>query len=184
MGKLNGEKTETQNRIPCVNVTLSGIWVKAILWRLISQASKRGRERGPAISNLAEMEYMLKKNLQVLWEEYQTLFPPDIKTMEDIASSYHCFRSLRQASDTRALEMNVLKTDVDCVNRWGRDQRNTHGITLKLPMRQHYAEPELLVNPFLRHKCNVTRPYILCRIAQTSRKRMKIDDTASAGGVD
>ena len=78
-------------------------------------------------------------------------FPPSLRSAEDVAAAYHCFRSLRRASDTRAIEMKVSKTNVDCVNWWGQDQRNVHEIKLKLPMRQHYAEPELLINPFIRY---------------------------------
>ena len=72
--------------------------------------------------------------------------------------SYHCFRSLRRASDTRALEMKVSQSDIDCVNRRGQDQRSTHGLKLKLPMRQHYAQPELLVRPFFQvYRCYVNQ---------------------------
>ena len=119
---------------------------------------KIGRTSGPAISDVqgemytsVELDQMLKEVLEETYEEDSSLFPPDIKQVDDIASSYHCFRSLRQASDTRALEMKVEQTDIDCINRWGQDQRNTHGIKIQMPMRQHYAEPELLVRPLLRY---------------------------------
>ena len=94
---------------------------------------------------------MLKEVLEEVYEEDASLSPPDIKQLDNIASSYHCFRSLRRASDTRALEMKVAQTNIDCINQWGKDQRNTHGIKIKMPMRQHYAELELLIRPFLRY---------------------------------
>ena len=94
---------------------------------------------------------MLQEILEELFEYDQSLFPPDAKTVEEISSHYHCFRSLRRASDTRTLEMKVAQTDIDCVNRWGQEQRDTHGIKLNMAMRQHYAQPELLLIPFLRY---------------------------------
>ena len=47
--------------------------------------------------------------------------------------------------------MKVAQTDIDCVSQWGQDQWNVKGIKIKLPMQQHYAEPELSLRPFLRY---------------------------------
>ena len=106
--------------------------------------------QGPAISDIkgellttVELDQMLNELLEDLYSQDLTLFPPDIRGLEDISASYHCFRYLRRASDTRAPEKKVAQTDINCVNRWGQDQRNTHGIKIKLPMRQHYSQPEL-----------------------------------------
>ena len=158
LGKLKGEKVEKEHNIPCINITSSGINVKRIVYRLMEEKEKLGITNGPAISDRkgtsltsTEIDQMLQEILEELYQEDTSLFPPDIKSEADIVGSYHCFRSLRRASDTRAIEMKVSQTDIDCVNRWGQDQRNAHGLKLKLPMRQHYLQPELLVRPFLRY---------------------------------
>ena len=97
-----------------------------------------------------DLDQMLHEVLEDLFEEEASLFSHDIKQL-DIALSYYCFRSLRRALDTCALEIKLAQTDIDCINRWGQDQRNTHGIKIKMPIRQHYAQQELLIRPFLRY---------------------------------
>ena len=158
LGRLKGEKVEKEHNIPCTNVTSSGINVKKIVYRLMKEKEELGFVDGPAIADSKgvllstnEIDQMLQELLEELYLEDPSLFPPDIKSTADVVGSYHCFRSLRRASDTRAIEMRVSQADIDCVNRWGQDQRSTHGLKLKLPMRQHYTQPELLVRPFLRY---------------------------------
>ena len=94
---------------------------------------------------------MLQEVLEELFEDDPSLFPPDIKKAEKIPSCYHCFPSLRRALDTRAPEMKVAQSDIDFVNCWGQEQRDTHGIKIDMAMRQHYAQPELYLSPFLRY---------------------------------
>ena len=67
-----------------------------------------------------------------------------------IRERYQCFRSFRRASDTRALETKVDKDDVDIVNRW-QTVEEAQGKRPSRPMRQHYAQFELLLGPFLRY---------------------------------
>ena len=72
-----------------------------------------------------------------------------METPEMIIESYKCFRTFRRTSDTRALEEKVDQTDIDIVNKWehmGLMKRKT-----AQPMRQHYAQFELLVKPFIRY---------------------------------
>ena len=76
-------------------------------------------------------------------------FPLEIKSEEDIEDRFSVFRSLRRASDTRALNQNVTSNDIDIVNRW----KTVEAAKGKKPgrsMRQHYAEFALLKEPFLR----------------------------------
>ena len=156
LGRLKGEKVDKEHNIPCTNVTLPGINVRRIVYRLIEEKEEIGCLEGPAIADdkgriftTTEIDQMLQDILEDLYHEDTLLFPLDFKSVADIAGSYHCFRLLRRASDTRALEMKVSQADINCVDRWGQDQRNVHGLKLKLPMRQHYLQPELLVRPFL-----------------------------------
>ena len=60
------------------------------------------------------------------------------------------FSNLSKTSDTRALEVAVRKDDVDIVNRW-KTIEATQGSRPSRPMRQHYAQLELLLGPFLRY---------------------------------
>ena len=43
-------------------------------------------------------------------------FPIEISSIEDIIERFSIYRSLRWASDTRALERKVAATDIDIVN--------------------------------------------------------------------
>ena len=82
--------------------------------------------------------------------EEGVIFHPEIKGTEDITERFSVFRSLRRASDTRALNMKVSETDIDVVNRWKRVEGGKGRKTLG-SMRQHYAEFTYLVEPFLRY---------------------------------
>ena len=139
-------------------MTGSGINVRRIIFRLLLEREDAGFTEGPGISNYYgilyttnEIDKILQEILEECYDEDPLLFPPDIKSSSDILESYHCFRSLRKASDIQALEMRVSQADINCVNPWGQDQRNTHELKLKFPMRQHYSQPELLIQPFLRY---------------------------------
>ena len=138
------------------------VWVqinmKRIFFRLLEEKEVLGFINGPVIADsnglllsTNDIDQMLQEILEELYQEDPSIFPPDIKNTADVIGSYHCFCSLRRASDTRALEMRVSQADIKCVNQWGQDQRSTHGLKLKLPMRQHYLQPDLLVRPFLRY---------------------------------
>ena len=124
LGRLKGEKTSKDHNIPCVNVTGSGINVRRIIFRLLQEKEDAGFTEGPGISNYHgilyttnEIDQILQEILEECYNEDPSLFPPDIKSSSNILESYHCFRSLRRASDTRALEMRVSQADIDCVNR-------------------------------------------------------------------
>ena len=78
------------------------------------------------------------------------MFPAEIKSAEDISERFSVYRSLRRASDTRAINMKVSANDIDVVNRWKRIE-GARGRKAAGPMRQHYAELSLLVQPFIRH---------------------------------
>lgn len=86
------------------------------------------------------------------WEIFfddSALYPLDIKTREDPIDSYHCFRLFRRALDTRAIEQKVVVTDIETVNWWGREERSKSNAKVSMPMRQHYAQPETLIVPFV-----------------------------------
>ena len=78
------------------------------------------------------------------------LFPPTINNNEDILENYKCYRTFRRTSDTRALEEKVDATDIDLVNKWELASPFLNK-RVSQPMKQHYAEFELLLKPFLRY---------------------------------
>ena len=77
-------------------------------------------------------------------------FPPHIKTPTDIEERYHSYRTRRRTSDTRALEQAVDDKDIDAVNRWSDAEKSKKG-KVNQPMKQHYAQIELLIKPFKRY---------------------------------
>ena len=143
--------------IPCANKTGSGINVKAIVKRVIHEKSLRGIKNGPLISDdngimlsLQQMDRMMHGILEELLISDRSLFPPDIDSSSKIIDVYHCYRTFRKTSNTRALEMGVSETDINIVNRWRKNEKSKTG-KLNLPMVHHYAQPELLIAPFKRY---------------------------------
>ena len=47
--------------------------------------------------------------------------------------------------------MKVATSDIETVNRWSEEQRAKTGNKVSMPMRQHCAQPQLLVEPFVRY---------------------------------
>ena len=155
-GKIKGEEEYREHLIPCVNITKSGINVKYTVERLMELKGHQRVTTGPAISDsegclisTKELDRMLHELLLDIYSENRTLFPPTIETPEMIVESYKCFRTFRRTSDTRALEEKVDQTDIDIVNKW--EHMNPTKRKTSQPMRQHYAQFELLVKPFIRY---------------------------------
>ena len=97
-----------------------------------------------------DLDTLLHEILCEIYEEKKALFPPSIESEEDICENYRCFRTFRRTSDTRAIEEKVDALDIDIVNRW--DQASfKHNKKVAQPMKQHYAQFELLLKPFLRY---------------------------------
>jgi hypothetical protein len=88
--------------------------------------------------------------LEELHETARHLFPPNVRSIEDLRKKYHAFRSFRRTSDTRATEKKVDPDDVDIINRW-KTVEKAKGKRPSRPMRQHYADFSLLLEPFLRN---------------------------------
>ncbi len=87
--------------------------------------------------------------LEELFDSHCELFPPSIPDKE-MRMRVQVYRTLRRTSDTRALEKKVSQSDIGVVNRWKALER-ADGNRPHRPMRQHYAELELLLGPFLRY---------------------------------
>ena len=64
--------------------------------------------------------------------------------------AYHCFRSFRRASDTRALEAKVSTDDIKLVNRWSTSEK-LEGRRPNQEMHFYYADIAQLEAPFLRY---------------------------------
>ena len=138
-------------------VTSSGIDVKYVLERLIKAKESLGLRDGPAISEETgkllesrEIDDMLTELPINCYHEDRNLFAVDVDTEDKIRDNYQCFRTFRRTSDTRALEKKVSESDVDIVNRW-KTLETAEGSRPGRPMRQHYAQLDLLMKPFLRY---------------------------------
>jgi hypothetical protein len=157
LGQIKGESGDRAHLLPCVPVTSSGIEVKASLERLIEYKHSQGFVNGPAISDTAgrvlthrSMNDLLLDILEELFDSHKELFPASIPDKETLRMRIQVYRTLQRTSDTRALEMKVGRNDIDVVNRW-KTLEQADGNRPHRPMRQHYAELELLIGPFLRY---------------------------------
>jgi len=155
-GKIKGEANERDHLFHCVNETSSGIKARVWIGLLMVVHEKAGRSGGPGITNWdgtilksSELDDRLHELLMCLFDE-GVKFPPEINTQEDIIERFSIFRSLRRASDTRALEKKVGESDIDVVNRW-KSVEMAKGSRPGRSMRQHYAEVSNLKLPFLRY---------------------------------
>ena len=155
-GKIKGEANERDHLFYCVNITSSGIKTQEWIKLLITVHSKAGRHGSPGITTWrgkmlksADLDEKLHYFLGRMFEEGNK-FPIEISSMEDIIERFSIYRSLRRASDTRALERKVAATDIDIVNRWKAVEMGK-GSRPGRVMRQHYAEPSRLKAPFLRY---------------------------------
>jgi vacuolar-type H+-ATPase subunit I/STV1 len=124
---------------------------------LIEFKKARGHIAGPAISDTngrvfshRVMNDALLELLEELFETHRELFPPSITSLEILRQRVQVYRTLKRTSDTRAIEKKVRQSDIDVVNRWKALER-ADGNRPNQPMRQHYAELELLLGPFLRY---------------------------------
>jgi hypothetical protein len=155
LGKIKGETADRDHLLPCVPVTSSGIDVKASVSRLIEFKRSRGLVDGPAISDVVghvlshqALNGLLLEILEELFDYHRELFPPSIPNKETLRQRVQVYRTLRGTLDTHALEQKVGQSDIDVVNCWKAVER-ANGNRPHRPMRQHYAELELLLGPFL-----------------------------------
>jgi hypothetical protein len=157
LGKVKGEHHDRCHLLPCTMTTDSGIrpyeWIKMLM--IVKE--KQGLTNGPAISdeqgrvlNASSIDQSMHEVLEELFMQQRDIFSSSIKSKEDIAENYHAFRSFRRSSDTRALNRGVRRDDIDIVNRWHQIDK-ADGNRPMFDMRHHYAQVELLIEPFLRY---------------------------------
>ncbi len=157
LGKIKGETGDRAHLLPCVVKTSSGIKVRMVLKRLLDFKRSVGQVNGPAISDLKgkildsrALNDAFLEILEDLFESARDLFPSSIGDIETLRKRIHVFRTLRRTSDSIAIEEKVAQADIDVVNRWQAVEKAA-GSRPNRPMRQHYAELELLLKPFLRY---------------------------------
>ena len=157
LGKVKGETADLAHLVPCVWVTSTGINVKGILARLLLDKRNLGFRDGPAISDeegklftARDIDDMLLEILSNCYQENRDLFPLDVTSIECLDQFYHCFRTFRKTSATRATNEAVKSIDVDIVNRW-KTVESAKGSIPNRPMQHHYAQLDLLLGPFLRY---------------------------------
>ena len=104
---------------------------------------------------------MLISTLGKLYEKHSLLFPTEIRAqvnaqdleLRDIlGQNFSCFRTFRRTSHSRALNKRdkMRKKDIDVVNRW-KTVENSKGRKPKMAMKHHYADVQVLLDPFLRY---------------------------------
>jgi hypothetical protein len=157
LGKIKGETEDRAHLIPCVPITSSGINVKASLDHLMTFKASLGFRTGPAISDIrgqilsnSSLNDSLLEILEVFFDSHRELFPASVTDKEMLRKRVQVYRTLRRTSDTRAINKRIGQADIDVVNRWN-SLESADGNRPHRPMRQHYAELELLIGPFLRY---------------------------------
>ena len=160
-GRVKGERNDFCHLIPCSFTTLSKINMRLILQNLIEEKRRFGFTSGPAISNIygkimtaKEIDDKLHETLIEIFDEHPQMFPILVDSHEKIYTNYQCFRTFRRTSNTRATERKIDTNDVNVINRWHVVEA-ARGKKPNLPMNQHYAQLELLVDPFLRYTGNM-----------------------------
>jgi hypothetical protein len=157
LGKIKGESGDRAHLLPCVPIASSGIEVKALVSQLMDLKRTQGFIDGPAISDMygkvlfhRALNDSLLEILEELFDTHCELFPASVPDKENSRKRVQVYQTLRRMSNTRVLEQKVGQSDIDIVNRWKALER-ADGNRPHRPMRQHYAELELLIGPFLRY---------------------------------
>jgi hypothetical protein len=157
LGKIKGETGDRSHLLPCVVKTSSGIKVGEALKRLLDFKRSIGQVRGPAILDVNGKIYDSRtlndaflEILEDLFDTARELFSASIDDKETLRKRVQAYRTFRRTSDSIAIEEKVAQADIDVVNRWQTVERAA-GSRPNRPMRQHYAELELLLKPFLRY---------------------------------
>jgi hypothetical protein len=157
-GQVKGENHTRQHLLHSVNITDSGIDVRAWGRRILLIHFMRGRTSGPAFvdptSNLqattSDMNDMFVELLVDLFESHRVLFGVDIESSPDVGDKYHVFRSFRRGSESRAVAKRVDEADRYIVNRW--KKKEAAGTKkANLPIDQHYVDVSLVKDAFLRY---------------------------------
>jgi hypothetical protein len=139
----------------CSSHLIRNIYVRALVSHLIEFKRAQGHVDGPAISDLngrvlshPALNDLLCETLEELFGTHCESFPVSIPDQETLRKRIQIHRTLCQTLDTRALEQKAGQSDIDMVNRW-KALEQADGSRPCRSMRQHYAELELLIGPFL-----------------------------------
>lgn len=157
LGKVKGESHDRCHLLPCTFKTSSGIEPYRWFAKLIAVKEKQGLKDGPAISDeigqvltTMFMNDLIQEVLEDLFEQKRELFPKTITSKDELAVNYQAFRSFRRTSDTRAINQHVKADIIELVNRWHAVEK-ADGNRAAFNMRNHYAQYEDLINPFLTY---------------------------------
>jgi hypothetical protein len=137
--------------------TLSGIKVWEKIKCLLDSKRSIGQVIGPAVLDLKGKIYSSRslndvflEILDNLFDTHRELFSASIEDKEKLRKQVQAYRTFRRTSDSNAIKMGVNRVDIDAVNQW-QTLEKAKGSRPNWPMRQHYAELELLLRPFLRY---------------------------------
>ena len=116
-----------------------------------------GLTSGPAISDSRgfllpswDIDTMFHDLLNELFEMDSSLSPPTVTSTEEVIDNYQVNRTLRLTTNTRALEEKVGEEDINLVSKWEQRGVGKKKLTAQ-PMKHHYAQFDLLLQPFMRY---------------------------------
>ena len=93
---------------------------------------------------------MLTEVLEEMYDNVPTSFPAEVNKRDKIPEFYHCFRTFCCTSDTIAVDVGVSGDDIDVINRW--EKKDKAGSKKPgMSMKQHYADFQMLIQPFKRY---------------------------------
>lgn len=157
LGKIKGEHQGRYHLLPSVKITSSAIDIFRWVDKIMNAKMRRGQRDGPLFSDwdgkvlsTETLDKCLVELLEELYHDDSSLLPAAVKNRDEIVDHYQVYRSIRRSSDTRAIEQKVADSDIDIVNRWQKVEK-AHGSRPNFQMKQHHAEVEILLEPFLRY---------------------------------
>ena len=157
LGGYKGENHDYTHLVPCINKTASGLNMRNIFLRAIQAKESLGLNNGPLISDSRgilwtsqTIDKMMFEVLKDIFVSDRSLFDVRIKDVKNVQDNYKSYRSFRRSSDTRAINQGVSAVDIDVINRWSTVE-NSRGKRTGLPMKHHYSELNLLLEPFKRY---------------------------------
>jgi hypothetical protein len=119
-GKIKGEHNVWCHLLPYLPVAGTESRIKESVKQLMDLKATQGLMDGHAISKenghlflSRAIDELMLEVLEELFVSNQDIFPTKTETIQDLQKAYQVFRTLQRTSDTQALEMRVIKDDID-----------------------------------------------------------------------
>ena len=157
LGRFKNEDGSRLHLMVAVNVTRSGLEVRAWIEYWIQLLLREDRVSGPAfckpngeLISMRDIECEFHNQLERIQIELPSLIESSIVVRE----KYSIFRSLRRGSTARAVDVKVPVASIDLHNRW-RSRERQKGQRSGTSMRDYYTDLALVLNARLEYSRNL-----------------------------